>query len=177
MARKEMTIEIMDRERALTFKLKEMPATRLESWILRAVLLLASARKRKLGQIKKDSEQVKNSPEQVKQDFDQMKASSAQMNTGEAYISEQLIFALGELDYEKTRPLLDELLSCCSIVIDRVEKRLAAEFVDDHIQDVNTLFRLKLEAARLNLGSLGLPLILGMDIGRLFGFSKSKMEA
>lgn len=37
------TIEIQDRDTILTFKITEMSATQLESWIYRALLLLAGA--------------------------------------------------------------------------------------------------------------------------------------
>lgn len=129
MARKETTIELMDRDHPLTIKIKEMPATKLESWIIRAVLLLASSG----GNMPKNMD----------------------MTEAGAYLSEHGISALGSVDYDKAQPLLDELMGCCSIVIDRVEKRLTPEIIDDHIQDVGTLFKLKLEAGKLNLGFLG----------------------
>ena len=40
--RKEKTIVIDDRGRSLTFKIREMSALRLESWIARAGILLAA---------------------------------------------------------------------------------------------------------------------------------------
>ena len=43
MARKEITVTIPDRDRDLTFRIREMPATKLERWVLRALLLLSKS--------------------------------------------------------------------------------------------------------------------------------------
>lgn len=137
MARKEITVDIQDRDQLLTFKIKEMPATRLESWIIRALLLIAG------------------SGAQVPDGTD-IKAAGA-------FLAEKGLAALGNLDFEKARPLLDDLLGCCSVTIDRLEKRLTPAIVDDHIQDVTTLFKLRMEAIKLNLD------FLGPEVARLSG--------
>ncbi len=126
MARKEITLDIRDREQLLTFKIREMPATRLESWLLRATLLLGA------GGV------------QAPQDADPQTAG--------AHLAAQGLSGLGRIEYAKAQPLLDELLGCCSRVVERVEERCTPESVDAYILDVKTLFTLRAEAFKLNLG-------------------------
>ena len=128
MARKERIITIQDREQDLTFKIKEMPATKLESWIIRSLLLIAGS-----------GASVPDGPD--------IKAAGA-------FLAEKGLTALGNIDYEKAKPLLDELLGCCSRVVEKVEERCAPDSVDAYILDVKTLFTLRMEAIKLNLGFL-----------------------
>ena len=139
--RKEITIDIQDREQLLTFKIREMPATKLESWIIRAFLILTGGS----GKYPPVSD---------------MKAAGA-------YLTENGLQVLGMLDYEKARPLLDELLACCSRVVEKVEERCTPESVDAYVQDVKTLFTLRLESLKLNLG-FWLP-----EAGAASGFPKN----
>lgn len=126
MARKEITVDIQDRDQLLTFKIKEMPATKLESWIIRALLLVAGS-----GAQVPDGSDIK---------------------AAGAFLAEKGLAALGNIDFEKARPLLDELLGCCSRVVEKVEERCTADSVDAYIFDVKTLFTLRMEAIKLNLG-------------------------
>jgi hypothetical protein len=135
--RKETIVTLQDRDQELTFKIREMSASRLESWIIRALLLVAG------------------SGAQVPDGTD-IKAAGA-------YLAEKGLAALGHIDYEKARPLLDELLACCSRLVERVEERCTPESVDAYILDVTTLFRLRMEAIKLNLG------FLRPEAGRLSG--------
>lgn len=128
MARKEIVIDIQDREQLLTFKVREMPASRLESWLTRAILLLAG------------------SGAQLPSGGDISAAGEFVMKNGLA--------ALGNVDFEKAEPLLDELLGCCSRVVERVEERCTPQSVDAYILDVTTLLKLRMEALKLNLGFL-----------------------
>ncbi len=128
MARKEITIDIQDREQLLTFKIREMPATKLENWLLRVALLLT-----------KSGAQVPD---------------GADLPAAGAYLAGNGLSVLGHLEPEKVQPLLDELLGCCSRVVERVEERCTPESVDAYILDVKTLFTLRAEAATLNLGFL-----------------------
>lgn len=129
MARKEITIDIQDRDQRLTFRIREMPATKLESWIIRALLLAAGS-----------GAQVPD---------------GADIRAAGAFLAEKGLSALGNIDFEKARPLLDELLGCCSRLVENVEERCTAQSVDAYIQDVATLFKLRMEAIKLNLGFLG----------------------
>lgn len=131
--RKEKTIVIDDRGRSLTFKIREMSALRLESWIARAGILLAAT-----GILDETRVDVRNAGEI---------AAGVARAVGESGIS-----ALGRLDYDKARPLLDELLSCCSRVDAGVEQPLTPDVLEGFIEDVRTLFTLRKEALALNFG-------------------------
>lgn len=126
--RKETIVTIQDRDQSLSFRIREMPATQLESWIIRALLIIAGS-----------GATVPSGPD---------------IRKVGAYLAEHGLAALGAIDFEKVRPLLDELLGCCSILVDKLEKRLTPDSVDDHIQDVKTLFALRKEVLQLNLGFL-----------------------
>lgn len=139
MARKTVEITLEDRGNPLTFIIKEMPATKLESWIIRALLLIGGSG---YGDI----------PE------------GADLKKAGEYLAEKGIGVLGALDYEKAKPLLDELLGCCSRRIDKHEERCTPENVDGYIEDAMTLFKLKVEAAKLNLG------FLRAEVEKLSGF-------
>ena len=131
--RKEKTIVIDDRGRSLTFKIREMSALRLESWIARAGILLAAT-----GILDETKADVRN--------VGDIAASVGRM-VGDFGIS-----ALGKLDYDKARPLLDELLACCSRVEAGVEQPLTPAVLEGFIEDVRTLFTLRKEALALNFG-------------------------
>lgn len=128
MARRTIEITIEDRGNPLHFVIEEMPATKLESWIIRALLLVAGA-----GM-------------EVPDGSDLRKAG--------AFLADKGIGALGSLDFEKARPLLDELLGCCFRKIDKVKERCTPDTVDGYIEDVQTLLKLRVEAIKLNLGFL-----------------------
>ena len=127
--RKETTVTIEDRGNPLTFTIREMPATRLERWIIRAMLLLAGS----------------EGPEGL---------SGGVENAGK-YLSEHGLKALANVEYEKAQPLLDELLACCARTDAGVEQRCTPDSVDGYIEDVRTLFKLRVEAAKLNFGFFG----------------------
>ncbi|MDE7065604.1 MAG: hypothetical protein K2O70_09085 [Desulfovibrionaceae bacterium] len=130
--RKEKTIVLTDRDRELTFRIREMPATRLESWIVRAGLLLAST-----GLLRG----LSGAPD----------AGEVITAAGRA-MAEEGLSALGRIDYEKARPLLDELLACCCRVDAGIEQRMTPDVADGIVEDVRTLFALRKEALALNLG-------------------------
>lgn len=131
--RKEKTIVIDDRGRSLTFKIREMSALQMEGWIARAGILLAGT-----GILDETRVDVRNAGEI---------AAGVARAVGESGIS-----ALGRLDYDKARPLLDELLSCCSRVDAGVEQPLTPDVLEGFIEDVRTLFTLRKEALALNFG-------------------------
>lgn len=133
--RKEKTIVVDDRGRQLTIKIREMPALKLESWIARAGILLAGT-----GILDART--------------DTRNAGEVASGLGKA-LAESGLSALGSLDYEKARPLLDELLACCSRVDAGVEQPLTPDVVEGIIEDVRTLFTLRKEALALNFGFFG----------------------
>lgn len=131
--RKEKNIVIDDRGKSLTFKIREMSALQMEGWIARAGILLAGT-----GILDETKADVRNVGEI---------AAGVARAVGESGIS-----ALGRLDYDKARPLLDELLSCCSRVDAGVEQPLTPDVLEGFIEDVRTLFTLRKEALALNFG-------------------------
>ena len=131
--RKEKNIVIDDRGKSLTFKIREMSALQMEGWIARAGILLAGT-----GILDETRVDVRNVGEI---------AAGVARAVGESGIS-----ALGRLDYDKARPLLDELLSCCSRVDAGVEQPLTPDVLEGFIEDVRTLFTLRKEALALNFG-------------------------
>ena len=128
MARRLIEITIEDRGNQLHFVIEEMPATKLESWVIRALLLVAGA-----GMDVPDGADLKKAG---------------------AFLADKGISALGTIDYEKARPLLDEMLGCCYRKIEKVKERCTPDTVDGYIEDVQTLFKLRMEAVKLNLGFL-----------------------
>ena len=131
--RKEKNIVIDDRGKSLTFKIREMSALQMEGWIASAGILLAGT-----GILDETRVDVRNAGEI---------AAGVARAVGESGIS-----ALGRLDYDKARPLLDELLSCCSRVDAGVEQPLTPDVLEGFIEDVRTLFTLRKEALALNFG-------------------------
>lgn len=127
--RKEKTITFDDRGKSLTFKIVEMAATQLESWTMRAVLVLAGA-------------------------GSDIPANGGIEGIGK-YLAEHGFSALGAVDYAKAKPLLDEMLGCCYRVIDRQEEKVTPETADAYIEDMSTLFKLRLEALKINFGFFG----------------------
>ena len=126
MARKEKTIIISDRDGDLHFLIKEMSAVQLESWIIRGVLVLANA-----GLDTPDKSDLREAGEYLAQNWKKL---------------------LSSVDYEKAKPLLDEMLGCCYRVIDNARERCTPESVEGYIMDVATLIKLRMEALTFNLG-------------------------
>lgn len=71
------------------------------------------------------------------------------------YLEEHGLAALGAVDYAKAKPLLDEMLGCCARVLDRTEEKVTPETADAYIEDIRTLFKLRMEAIRVNFGFFG----------------------
>lgn len=135
--RKEKKVVVDDRGRELVFVVREMPATRLESFIVRAGLLLAGSGLAEglLGGADGEAPDVSQVVEL---------AGSLARRQGT-----ELLRALGSLDYEKARPLLADLLGCCTL--EGAVAPLSEETADAVIEDVRTLFTLRKEALALNL--------------------------
>jgi hypothetical protein len=127
--RNEKIIELEDRGNKLTFKIREMSATQLEDWTMRAVLVLAGA-------------------------GSDIPAGGGVEGIGK-YLAEHGLAAIGNVDYAKAKPLLDEMLGCCSRVVDRMEEKVTPETADAYISDMSTLFKLRLEAFKVNFSFFG----------------------
>lgn len=82
------------------------------------------------------------------------------MNLDGANGVEKLLSALTKVEYEKAKPLLDELLGCCSLIEGNMKTRITADSCRGRINNPMTILRLRIEAGRLNFGFLfdGAPL-------------------
>lgn len=63
-----------------------------------------------------------------------------------------MIHAILSVPYEKAKPLLDDLLACCTLVNGKVLKPLTSDGACALIESPLTLTRLRIEALRLNFG-------------------------
>lgn len=127
MARREKIITIQDREQELTFKIREMPAVKLERWLAEALKLTSEAG---LDLPRLDDEDA------VKLFF----------------LESFLPTALGRIDYDKAWPLLEGLLNCCSRLVENVEEPCSSQSVGAYIENVSTLITLRCEAMKVNSG-------------------------
>ena len=119
----EKLIAIEDgRDKGKTFKVREMPASRLEKWSARALLALFAG----------------NVPVDVAR---QATGSNA------VALASSLVAGLGTLRWEDVEPLYDELLTCVFRVPDPARPdtviQLNAANLDAHVQDLSTLLRLR----------------------------------
>lgn len=127
--RKEKTITIESgRDAGKTFKISEMPVARLEKWSCRALLAIFGS----------------EIPEDV--------AAVAQTSAGAA-VASTVMKGLRTASWEKVEPLYDELLLYIARVPrpDKAETvRLTPDNLDFHIEDLSTIFRLRLEVLNLS---------------------------
>lgn len=141
--RKESHIILRDRDKALTFRIQEMSAVDLEAWLLKAAGLLALAGEGRSAD--SESSAPGAASPAPPEDADPFRVAAALAGNGLA--------ALSRLDYDKAKPLLDQLLECCFFVsTSGAERPCTPELVERTIQDVRTLFGLRLEALKTNLG-------------------------
>lgn len=136
--RKEITITIESgRDEGKTFHVTEMSASHMEKWAARALLVVLGGN----GHV--DKTQV--------QDLAKTSNASALVSVG--------LGALSSVNWDKVEPLYDELLPQVSIVPDadkpNVKIPLRPANVDNHIEDVTTLVRLRGEVLKLSLDFFG----------------------
>lgn len=139
--RNEVTLTLEDRsnpDKPRQFLIREMSATRCERFLYRAALVIAGSG-------------INTLPDE------------GGINAAAKYLMEHGAKALGNIDFDKAEPLLNELLGCCSVVVDKAETKLTPENVDTFIWDVPNLVKLRLEALKLNLG------FFKQGIGNVFG--------
>ena len=67
---------------------------------------------------------------------------------------QDVLNAFATADFEKTEPLMNELMECCYFIKGDTTVQLKKEFVDGVVEEWATLLRLKMEALKLNLGFL-----------------------
>lgn len=127
MARKELmlTIDTPGRDVNKTFYIREMSATKAERWATRALLALL-----------KSGVEV---PEDI-------------ASAGLAGVAAMGLRAFGGIDFADAEPLLAEMMSCAQIVPDISRPQVKRALIEDDIEEVTTLLRLREEVLSLHTG-------------------------
>ena len=138
MARNTANYTVTDegRDQGKVFVLTEMPASRAESWAMRALLALMA------GGV------------EVQPGFDRM---------GMAAMAEIGIKALVGLKWEVAEPLLAEMWSCVQIMPDPTKPHVIRNLIEEDIEEITTRIKLRAEVWKLHTGFLKAvaPLISG----------------
>lgn len=130
--RKETIITLSDDGKELKFRVRQMSASHLYDYIIRLVLALSHS-----GLKLTDGDEA-----------DLSKVGEHIMANG--------LQALRGVEHGMAKPLLDEMLACCSRISDSgVEQVVTPDSLDGFISDPRTIFKLQFEAAKLNFGFLG----------------------
>lgn len=123
---KEKVITINDNGNNLTFKIRQLTATKQEELIVKALLLLAN---KEIGDV--DVDKLRENPQ--------------------AFVNLKMIFAaLEKVDFLRIKEIADELLGCCYRVVGKMEERCTPDTVDGYVEDFRTLLTLKKEAFALS---------------------------
>lgn len=123
-----MRITLTDAGNQLNFVIRQMPASKLEWWIFRAIQVLGPSL-------------------EVPQEDGVEGIGKALADKGFA--------ALSNIDPEKAKPLLDEMLGTASRQLDGAEYPVSIDSVDGYISDITTLFKLRIECFKVNLSFFG----------------------
>ncbi len=132
--RKELDITISDgnqetnRDYGKTFHIREMSASRAEKWAMRA--LLAAAR------------------------------SGVELPEGFAGGGMQSIAILGiqailKMNFYDAEPLLDEMMECVRIKPDSRNPSVVRDLIEDDVEEITTLIKLREEVIKLHIGFFG----------------------
>jgi hypothetical protein len=158
MARKEVTVVLVDGGQEKEFLVRAMPMSQLEDWILRASLLLATKDidPASLPSVAGDSE------------------GAPVLNF--AAIAKVGMSLLGTLSYDKVKPLYAELLTCISVISNGDIIRLDARNVDVHIDDVMTMLKLRKEAVTVNVSFFDFGNLLKSMMTAVKGALPSSMQ-
>ena len=129
MARNTANYTVTDegRDQGKVFVLTEMPASRAESWAMRALLALMA------GGV------------EVPPGFDRM---------GMAAMAEIGIKALVGLKWEVAEPLLAEMWSCVQIMPDPSKPHVVRNLIEEDIEEITTRIKLRAEVWKLHTGFL-----------------------
>ena len=130
--RKEITVTLNDRGNELTFRIREMPATKVERWIIKLAGALSAT-----GVFSAD----------VADGVDAQKAIADFLLKGG-------LSKLGAVtkDYDEViQPLIDELYACVEQKVGNAYFALTPDVIDAKIEDVRTLFNLQKEIVKLHL--------------------------
>lgn len=121
------TVTDEGRDRGKIFVITEMPASRAESWAMRAILALMA------GGI------------ELPDGFDRM---------GMAGMAEVGIKALSGLKWEVAEPLLAEMWECVQFQPDAAKSHVVRPLIEEDIEEVATRIKLRAEVWKLHTGFL-----------------------
>jgi hypothetical protein len=132
MAREQVTVDVVDRGVPLKFILKEMPATKLDSWTTRMLLLLGPLLGKDIG------------------DFTDLESLISDVTT-----LQKLLTMTNQVDYYKLEVLLDEMYPYWyRLIDDGVELQCTKDKIDTIIYEIKTLWKLRLAFLKLNYSFL-----------------------
>lgn len=125
MARKTINYTVTDdnRDNGKLFLITEMPASKAESWAMRALLALMA------------------NGVDMPEGFE---------NNGMAGMAEMGIKALSGLKWEVAEPLLNEMMDCVQIVPDPTKIHVARKLFDEDIEEITTRIKLRVEVWSLH---------------------------
>jgi len=121
------TIQDEGRDKDKVFVLTELPASKAESWAMRAILALMA------GGV------------ELPEGFDRM---------GMAGMAEVGIKALSGLKWEVAEPLLAEMWQCVQIMPDPSKTHIIRNLIEEDIEEIATRVKLRAEVWKLHTGFL-----------------------
>jgi hypothetical protein len=127
MARKELYYSVSDtkgRDEGKMFLIKEMSAMQAEWWAIRVCLALGNA--------------GVEIPENI-------------ANMGMAGMAVEGLKIVAKIPADQAKPLLDELMTCVSIVPNPADKKIVRNLLDDDIEEVATRLKLRAEVFKLHV--------------------------
>lgn len=129
MARKTVnyTVTSEGRDKGKIFVLTELPASKAESWAMRAILALMA------GGV------------ELPEGFERL---------GMAGMAEIGIRALSQLKWEDAEPLLNEMWQCVQIIPDPARPQVIRNLIEEDIEEVDTRLKLRMEIWTLHVGFL-----------------------
>jgi hypothetical protein len=126
MARKVETYVVADegRDKGKSFLLTEWPASKAESWAIRALLALGAAN---------------------------VELPEGALGGGMASLTEIGLKKLFALPFSAAGPLLDELMTCVEVVPDAKRPHVKRAVIEEDVEEVRTRLSLKWEVLKLHL--------------------------
>lgn len=136
--RKEVFITLADGGNELMFRVTAMPAMQQARWTSKALIMLAGT-----GVVK---------------NFNAFEIDKLQKQFEKDGLT-MVLDLVGKLEFEKAEPLFNELLACCAHVPDKNNRNFAvamsAENIDTVVGDFKNVYRLAIEAFKVNFTSSG----------------------
>ena len=129
MARTTLNYTVTDdnRDKGKVFCLTELPASKAESWAMRAILALMS------------------SGAEIPEGFERL---------GMSGMAEIGIRALSGLKWEVAEPLLNEMWECVQIIPDPSKPHVIRPLIEQDIEEITTRIKLRAEVWKLHTGFL-----------------------